>query len=35
MTASNNTVIQLDHVNYFDGDVHILKDITGSFPEGK
>ncbi|MFD1446301.1 ABC transporter ATP-binding protein [Oceanobacillus profundus] len=35
MTASNNTVIQLNHVNYFDGDVHILKDITGSFPEGK
>ena len=35
MTASNNTVIQLNHVNYFEGDVHILKDITGSFPEGK
>ena len=35
MTASDNTVIQLNHVNYFDGDVHILKDITGSFPEGK
>ncbi|WP_339227200.1 phosphate ABC transporter ATP-binding protein [Oceanobacillus sp. FSL K6-2867] len=35
MTVGNNAVIQLNQVNYSDRDVHILKDITGSFPEGK
>lgn len=35
MTTSDKAAILFDHVNYSAGDVHILKNITESFLEGK
>ncbi|WP_275695463.1 ABC transporter ATP-binding protein [Ferdinandcohnia quinoae] len=35
MVSSFKTAIQLNQVNYFSGDVHILKNITGSFYAGE
>ncbi|QHS21905.1 phosphate ABC transporter ATP-binding protein [Virgibacillus sp. MSP4-1] len=33
--SMDNTAIRFEQVNYSDDGLHILKDITGSFPEGK
>ncbi|MBP1970463.1 putative ABC transport system ATP-binding protein [Virgibacillus natechei] len=35
MTTSYQAAVQFNQVDYSAGGVHILKDITGSFPEGK
>lgn len=35
MTTSYHAAVQFNQVNYSADGVHILKDITGSFPEGK
>ncbi|SDG94066.1 putative ABC transport system ATP-binding protein [Planococcus glaciei] len=35
MSIQYKPAVHFNHVNYSAGDTHILKEITGSFPEGK
>lgn len=35
MTETNNEAIRFNEINYWINDVHILKNITGSFPGGE